>query len=867
MKTRLTALCSVTAFLVGCAGGGGTINTPSTTVISTSAPVTTTTVDTRIKFDPIVRKDSLPSGDTTITYKVGDYVPTDNFPKTEKYKIVDYGFMEVTIKGLNNGCPRSECGEEYAPPGPWNHRTSQVIESDINGDGKKDFYLFEGIHGSRDQAPNELVHAFINDGQGHFKLTDSTVFATGIGCIRQGGTGPQALAAKNKNSECGYSTGSTRHALVADFNNDGMDDIFGSMTLHLSDKGVLYNKTLSNIPDYFRSSHMGALFTHDQYAGYATNNKSLDVFIPSTHTAEKGFWGDGTKIDGCSECVATVPWSLLVNDGTGKFALNQNFPIMGVGKDHPLLAGMMPHNGDPSKGILWGGKVEALTATTASIGDFNKDGHGDIAIGWFNPRATETWGLGKNSAGAVYYNDGKNDWRNRPIVPLPANWFGANGNANDMEVMDFNGDGWPDIVLASTKHQPYYEGRVVQFFKNNKDGTFTDVTTQVHPGVTKYENGTGTPLWNGEGQLRLVDFNHDGHLDIVDTVHYSYVLINDGKGNFTVYDHTKFPKVGGERLLFPVEIDGKYQYDFISYKTDCTGDQCTTSYYQVLDPPSETVPVISMYDLMLNDFMRKPSNYTTLAAMANRAYSDLFYYSRWNSNNARVFSTYNNGVKTYGGTFANDTFGITVLNTKSSFIKDGNVFGADTDAVGFYTTKDKFFLMTAYSNSRLNSTIGSDFFSTAIASTTADTFGAEISYKDRVGSFAYSIGSRYNSTVMKGFVEKGADLNLRIADQHYNSANMVATIDYTNFVNYKGVRYFYGADWEYNRYFYSNGNDVKASTGGNYITVKGVNNLKRNGSTVSLNAGAWLNSNTSILLSVSNATKDPSYTLAVGYRF
>jgi hypothetical protein len=873
MKLRMGALCSISALLVGCAGSGGTINTPSTTAVPAAAPppttptppATTAPVDTRIKFDTFSRSEKLPSGDTTITYKVGEFKPTDSFPKTDKYKIVDYGLLEVTVKGLNPGCPRSECNEEYAPPGPWNHRPASILESDINGDGHKDFYVFEQIHGSRDQAPNDLVFAFINDGKGHFKLSNSTVFATGSACIHQGGEGPQSLAAKDRKSDCGYTTGPLRHALVADFNGDGMDDIFGSMALHLSDKGVLHNKTLTSIPDYFRSNHISALFTHDQYAGDATGDKKLDIFMPTWHQAEKGYWGDGTKIDGCSNCVATLPWSLLVNDGTGKFTLNQNFPILGVGKDHPLLKGTMPHNGDPAKGVLWGGQVEMLRATTAAIGDFNKDGFGDIAIGWMNPRATETWGLGKNSAGAVYYNDGKNDWRNKPIVPLPASWYGANGNSNDMEVMDFDGDGWPDIVLASTKHKPYYEGRVVQFFKNNKDGTFIDVTTQVHPGIGKYENGTGTPLWNGEGQLRMLDFDHDGDLDIVDTVHHTYVLINDGKGKFTVYDHTKFPNMHGERLLFPVEIDNKYQYDFISYSTTCATDECTTSYFQVLDPPMNSGP--SLYELMLDDFLRKPSNYTTAAAIANRGYTDLFYYSRWNSNNARVFSTYNNGVQTFGGTFAGNGIGLTVLNAKSAYAKNGNVFGGDTDAVGIYANRGKLFAMTAFSHTKLNTSISSEFFGTAQANTTANTFGVELSYKDRTGPFSYSIGSRYNSTVMKGFVEQGADVNLRIADQHYNTANLVTTLDYTNSFNYKGIKFFYGADWEYLRYFYSNGDSVRASTGGSFTTVNGVNHLKREGSTLSLNAGAWFNPNTNMLFSVSNATKDPSFTVAFGYRF
>jgi hypothetical protein len=689
------------------------------------------------------------------------------------------------------------------------------------------------------------------------------VFDGGIACSQQGTT---IYKDRVTDPKCGSTVGSARHIIVADFNGDGMDDIFGGMVLHLSEKGKLYNKTLTNLPSYFSSGHLENLFRHDQAAGDATGDGYLDIFMPTVHRSVPGKWSDGTPIAGCAECVATVPWSLLVNDGKGSFSLNQNFPILGVGVNHPLVKPYMSYT-THEKGILWGGTPEALWATTAAIGDFNKDGHGDVAVGWYNPKMTETWGLGVNSSGAVYYNDGNNDWRNRPIVPLPANWYGANGNANDIEVMDFDGDGWLDIIMASTKHEPYYAGRVIQFFKNNKDGTFSDVTNSVHPNPEKYANGTGTPLWNGEGQIRLVDFNHDGRKDIVDVVNGTYVLINNGNGKFTMLDHTKFPTVGGElATLFPVEIDGKYDYDFIAHTSaKCTGDQCSVSYYQVLDPPIASAS--NLYNMVLSDFIRKPSNYTTAAAIANRGYTDLFYYSRWNSNNARVFSTYNNGVQTFGGTFAGDGVGLTLLNAKSSFAKNGNMFIADTDAVGVYANRGKLFAMTAFSHTKLTTSISTDFFGTAQANTSANTFGAELSYKDRAGPISYSIGSRYNSTMVKGFVEQGADVNLRIADQHYSTANMVATVDYTNSFNYKGVKFFYGADWEYLRYFYTNGDQVQASTGGSFTTVNGVNQLKRTGSTISLNAGAWFNPKANMLISVSNATKDPSYSIAFGYRF
>ena len=47
--------------------------------------------------------------------------------------------------------------------------------------------------------------------------------------------------------------------------------------------------------------------------------------------------------------------------------------------------------------------------------------------------------------------------------------------------------GFLDIVVASTRHDPYYIGRMIQFFKNNGGNSFTDVTDQY--GSTHYAYG------------------------------------------------------------------------------------------------------------------------------------------------------------------------------------------------------------------------------------------------------------------------------------------------------------------------------------------------------------------------------------------
>jgi len=215
-------------------------------------------------------------------------------------------------------------------------------------------------------------------------------------------------------------------------------------------------------------------------------------------------------------------------------------------------------------------------------------------LGWFNPEIAHLYGFSENSSGVVYFNDGLNDWTQRAYLELPANFFGANGNANDMEVFDFDDDGFVDIVMASTTHEPYYNSRVIQFFKNNGGTSFSDVTSVLSPDFAKYADGNPySNWWVGQGKLHILDYDHDGDLDIIDVnTRTSVFLNNDSK--FTLYDD--FVDADEDVLLWPVEIDGKYHYDFIGSKQDCGGDTCITNFYQLLDPPSSA---------LLEDFFTK----------------------------------------------------------------------------------------------------------------------------------------------------------------------------------------------------------------------------------------------------------------------
>jgi len=101
--------------------------------------------------------------------------------------------------------------------------------------------------------------------------------------------------------------------------------------------------------------------------------------------------------------------------------------------------------------------------------------------------------------------------------------------------LDYDGDGWLDILLANGCDWPGHprQRTTLRLFRNNRNGTFTDVTAAAGLAVEMYAMG-----------LAVADYDNDGFPDIyVTAVGQNRLFRNTGKGHFV--DVTAHAGLGG----------------------------------------------------------------------------------------------------------------------------------------------------------------------------------------------------------------------------------------------------------------------------------------------------------------------------------
>ena len=290
-----------------------------------------------------------------------------------------------------------------------------------------------------------------------------------------------------------------REALLADFNGDGMKDLF------IADHG-------HDAPPFPGWSNQLLLWTSEGYTD--ASDRLPDDATGFSHNAAVG------DVDGDGDI------DILVANNGGEFIPGPYFLLNDGAANFTPNTSRLPD-------ALETGRYRAPYA--AGIADLDADGHQDLIIGAKGGMAGESF---------IYWGEAGGEFRDDRATALPTPGFFVafgDGQVISTATHDFNDDGLPDVLLGgyddgTVGHDPK---RGVQMLINSGNRRFSD-ETQRRLGDSAWSL---TEAWHVEH--RFFDFNHDGAVDIVPQFYRpegSNVVawLNDGTGHYAALKSTEF---------------------------------------------------------------------------------------------------------------------------------------------------------------------------------------------------------------------------------------------------------------------------------------------------------------------------------------
>lgn len=410
---------------------------------------------------------------------------------------------DVTVL-LGNGKGFFAASANYVAGNGRINQFSSVAVGDFNGDGKTDIAVANpgsnnvsvllanntgGYTDARDFRAGQRSFYEVAGDFNHDGKQDLVVTELGVGMTIQFGKGNGTF-----NAPVTISTTLWGPVIAADLNGDGFLDLITIPPSSSSEITVLMNNgdgTFKAPVNYFCGDNPTTLAVGD----FNGDGKiDVAVTIQSFVSILLGN-GDGTLQSPLPFSVGTQPLGITVGDFNGDGKLDVAVGDYGA-SDVAVAFG----NGD---GTLKPAEIIPLpagsAAYTVAAGDFNGDGHLDLAA--LAP------GQGTSTV-FILLNKG-----NGTLKSLAAYTVGPVENAStSMAVADFNLDGHPDIALAAG-------GSNATVLFNTGNGTFT---------VNTFGTGGGTPTGSGQFfpvNVVAADFNSDKKPDLA---------IADGNDGFTI---------------------------------------------------------------------------------------------------------------------------------------------------------------------------------------------------------------------------------------------------------------------------------------------------------------------------------------------
>lgn len=318
-------------------------------------------------------------------------------------------------------------------------------------------------------------------------------------------------------------------AAVADFDNDGFDDVFvtdsdigrpnhlyrnnGNFTF--TDVAEQAGVAGGNDPGSIVSDALWFDYDNDGYPDLLVARFGTPLLY---HNERNGRFKDVSKSSGLSEFANTIAAIGFDADGDGMVDLlfgNYFAPVnLTQLKSNQVLPDNLDNAANGGGLTLWrnvgGGRFENITRKAGlgshsgwtldiGAGDFTNDGLPDIYV-------ASDYGTDR-----IFFNRGDGVFED---VTAKAMGFDTKKGMN-AEVGDFDNDGWLDVYVTNITDE--YMREFNMLWRNNGDSTFVDVSREV---------GVGNTLW-GWG-AKFADFDNDGWLDLF----VANGLRSAGSGNY-----------------------------------------------------------------------------------------------------------------------------------------------------------------------------------------------------------------------------------------------------------------------------------------------------------------------------------------------
>ncbi|WP_300499244.1 FG-GAP-like repeat-containing protein [Marinobacter sp.] len=471
-------------------------------LIQDGEPVDSQTVSVNIDNDP--RQLYAQNYDD---YRLAEEVATE----TDSWRLENIGIYAETI--TQDGEPQTvcyptpeNCRESYA----FYEGNADYVRGDFNDDGHTDVavsivYFPHTLPRDITEYPARVM-IFENNGDGTMKLNNSII-----------------ADYENIHRFSAYRIKS------ADFTGDGVPDIIASSLYQVFDE---WNEE--------RAEH--------------ERGPELPLLLLSN--------GEGQLVDASNQLNLDMSGA----DDASAYSIGHNMSVGDINNDgHPdIFTGISVLLND-GNGVFTDKTDDYFTADeqwsqpfASALGDMNDDGRTDLAMFNYLQVFPEPINIYRSQLLISASGGSSLTMVNQPtIIPLPEEYWGADNTHTNYAIMgdlaeDYPGD---ELVIAQTRLDPYYDGRVLRMFALDEQENLIELTDRLENNDLRLGSEHHGYV-SGEGSLHLMDFDKDGTLDIVDVTQGGSrcesedkcqqelaVFLNQGDGTFVYNPIANIPSI------------------------------------------------------------------------------------------------------------------------------------------------------------------------------------------------------------------------------------------------------------------------------------------------------------------------------------